>query len=97
MGPLILFLLTKMALAKVPHPYQEAEDFSPEDTEDAGTISEGKVVPKEKVNVGDHIFQLQLTSLQYTELEEKIPGLKNGMYKSPADGEWKKVRVVAGA
>ena len=36
-------------------------------------------------------------SLQYTELEEKIPGLKNGMYKSPADGEWKKVRVVAGA
>ena len=49
MGPLILFLLTKMALAKVPHPYQEAEDFSPEDAEDAGTISEGKVVPKEKV------------------------------------------------
>ena len=49
MGPLILFLLTNMALAKVPHPYQEAEDFSPEDAEDAGTISEGKVVPKEKV------------------------------------------------
>ena len=49
MGPLILFLLTKMALAKVPHPYQEAEDFSPEDAEDAGAISEGKVVPKEKV------------------------------------------------
>ena len=49
MGPLILFLLTKMALAKVPHSYQEAEDFSPEDAEDAGAISEGKVVPKEKV------------------------------------------------
>ena len=49
MGPLILFLLTKMALAKVPHRYQEAEDFSPEDAEDAGAISEGKVVPKEKV------------------------------------------------
>ena len=30
--------------------------------------------------------------LQYSELEKKIPGLKDGMFKSPADGEWKKVR-----
>ena len=56
-----------------------------------------KLCPRKRSKVVDHIFQLQLTSLQYTELEEKIPGLKNGMYKSPADGEWKKVRVVAGA
>ena len=30
--------------------------------------------------------------LQYSELEDKIPGLKDGMFKSPTDGEWKKVR-----
>ena len=37
--------------------------------------------------------------MQYTELEAKIPGLKvdadgRGMYMSPADGEWKKVRSL---
>merc|ERR1719180_479120 len=43
------------------------------------TSPEGEVVPKEK----------------YTELEDKIPGLKDGMFKSPADGEWKKVKSIS--
>ena len=35
-----------------------------------------------------------MNCLQYTELEDKIQGLKDGMFKSPADGEWKKVRKL---
>ena len=36
-----------------------------------------------------------LTALQFHELEEKIPGLKDGMYKSPKDGKWKKVKSIS--
>ena len=38
-------------------------------------------------------FDLEaLVKVKFSELEKKIPGLKDGMFKSPADGEWKKVR-----
>merc|ERR1719318_1393247 len=61
---------------------EDGEDVPHEDgLFDFLTSSEGEVVPKEK----------------YTELEEKIPGLngKDGLYKSPADGEWKKVKSIS--
>ena len=36
-----------------------------------------------------------VTAVQFHELEEKIPGLKDGMYKSPKDGKWKKVKSIS--
>jgi hypothetical protein len=33
--------------------------------------------------------------VQYSELEDKIPGLKDGMFKSPKDGKWKKVKSIS--
>ena len=32
---------------------------------------------------------------QFDHLEDKIPGLKDGMFKSPKDGEWKKVKSIS--
>ena len=54
--------------------------------------SEGEIVPKEKVKKAQSLSIFFMKWLQYSELEKKIPGLKDGMFKSPADGEWKKVR-----
>ena len=61
---------------------------------ESNSDSEGEIVPKERVGslkVCQSFSFIKL--LQYSELEEKIPGLKDGMFKSPADGEWKKVRM----
>ena len=42
-----------------------------------------------------YLTNLLLTAAQFHELEEKIPGLKDGMYKSPKDGKWKKVKSIS--
>ena len=63
-----------------------------EDEESSHSKSEGEIVPKEKVKKAQSLSIFFMKWLQYSELEKKIPGLKDGMFKSPADGEWKKVR-----